>query len=107
MYAADTDSTIWLAALRSPDASTRDQAIGDLHSLLVRAARFRLCRPGAAVDDRLAEMAADDALATLLAALDGFRGASRFTTWAAKFAVVEAGSFAHHDGRRRHPGLVP
>ena len=35
--------------------------------------------------------AADDALVAVLAKLDTFRGASRFTTWAYKFALLEAG----------------
>ena len=41
--------------------------------------------------------AADDALKSILCKLDDFRGASRFTTWAYKFAVLEAGA----KGRRR------
>jgi RNA polymerase sigma-70 factor (ECF subfamily) len=39
----------------------------------------------------VATQAADDALVAVLAKLDQFRGASRFTTWAYKFAVLEAG----------------
>ena len=35
--------------------------------------------------------AADDALMAVLAKLDQYRGASRFTTWAYKFALLEAG----------------
>ena len=35
--------------------------------------------------------AANDALVAVLAKLDDFRGASRFTTWAYKFALLEAG----------------
>ena len=35
--------------------------------------------------------AADDALVAVLGKLDEFRGASRFTTWAYKFALLEAG----------------
>jgi RNA polymerase sigma-70 factor (ECF subfamily) len=35
--------------------------------------------------------AADDALVAVLAKLDHYRGASRFTTWAYKFALLEAG----------------
>jgi RNA polymerase sigma-70 factor (ECF subfamily) len=34
--------------------------------------------------------AADDALMSVLRRLDDFRGASRFTTWAYKFALLEA-----------------
>jgi RNA polymerase sigma-70 factor (ECF subfamily) len=41
--------------------------------------------------DDLACQAADDALAAILAKLDTFRGASRFTTWAYKFVLLEAG----------------
>ena len=39
----------------------------------------------------LATQAADDALVAMLAKLHTFRGASRFTTWAYKFALLEAG----------------
>lgn len=42
----------------------------------------------AEVDD-LCEQAADDALAGVLSKLDDFRGDSRFTTWAYKFAIFE------------------
>ena len=41
--------------------------------------------------DDLATQAADDALVAILAKLDTFRGASRFTTWAYKFVLLEAG----------------
>src|SRR5918992_5259874 len=39
----------------------------------------------------LAPQAADDALMAVLGKLCDFRGASRFTTWAYKFALLEAG----------------
>ena len=38
----------------------------------------------------IANEAADDALMSVLRRLDDFRGASRFTTWAYKFALLEA-----------------
>jgi RNA polymerase sigma-70 factor (ECF subfamily) len=38
----------------------------------------------------IANHAADDALVSVLARLDDFRGASRFTTWVYKFALYEA-----------------
>jgi RNA polymerase sigma-70 factor (ECF subfamily) len=41
--------------------------------------------------DDLAVQAADDAMVAVLAKLGDFRGASRFTTWAYKFALLEAG----------------
>jgi RNA polymerase sigma-70 factor (ECF subfamily) len=44
---------------------------------------------GDALDD-IATEAADDALVSVLARLDNFQGLSRFTTWAYKFALLEA-----------------
>jgi RNA polymerase sigma-70 factor, ECF subfamily len=91
------DARMWIAALRGPPGP-RDQALAELHALLLRAARFELGRrrgqlthlaPGD-VDD-LATQAADDALMAILRKLDSFRGTSRFTTWAYKFALLEAG----------------
>jgi RNA polymerase sigma-70 factor (ECF subfamily) len=90
----------WLASLRGPPA-VRQEALGDLHALLLRAARFELTRrrdllgdlPQGEVDG-LASEAAGDALVAILADLDTFRGASRFTTWAYKFALLEAGARA-------------
>jgi len=63
----------------------------------MRAARFEVTRRARAVShlrggdlDDLAEQSADDALVAVLAKLDRFRGQSRFTTWAYKFALLEA-----------------
>jgi RNA polymerase sigma-70 factor, ECF subfamily len=90
-------SEAWLAALRGPRAD-RDAATQKLHQLLLRAARFELGRRQAALSyvrgeelDDIAMQAANDALVAVLAKLDDFRGASRFTTWAYKFALFEAG----------------
>src|SRR5215204_914151 len=77
----------WVTALRAP---RNEAAVADLHALLLRAARFELRRRNV-LDDDLAMEAADDALMAVLAKLDTFRGASRFTTWAYKFALLEAG----------------
>jgi RNA polymerase sigma-70 factor (ECF subfamily) len=40
--------------------------------------------------DDLAQQSADDALLAILSKLDDFRGEARFTTWAYKFALLEA-----------------
>jgi RNA polymerase sigma-70 factor (ECF subfamily) len=91
----DGESRQWLARL-SADGSHRDGAIRELHALLVKAARFSVRRrasvPYALLDpiDDLAIEAADDALVEILARLDDYRGESRFTTWAWKFAIFEA-----------------
>jgi RNA polymerase sigma-70 factor (ECF subfamily) len=91
------DSDAWLRALRQP-GTERERAIARLHELLVRAARFEVSRRRAALShvrgeelDDLALQAADDALVAVLGKLDEYRGASRFTTWAYKFALLEAG----------------
>ena len=92
----DEESREWLRDLRS-DGAVRDEAIVRLHALLLRAARFEVARRrtllphlrGNDLDD-LAYQAADDALMSVLRRLDDFRGASRFTTWAYKFALLEA-----------------
>jgi RNA polymerase sigma-70 factor, ECF subfamily len=92
----DTDSQDWLRRLRATGAE-RDGAIGELHELLVRAARFEVGRRRARFPhlrgddwDDLAEQSADDALLAILAKLDQYRGDARFTTWAYKFAMLEA-----------------
>jgi RNA polymerase sigma-70 factor, ECF subfamily len=73
----------------------RDAAVAELHALLLRGAHHELRRRGALIPkgelEDLAVQAADDALAAVLAKLDTFRGASRFTTWAYKFVLLEAG----------------
>ena len=91
------ESRQWIAALHGP-ADARDRALSELHALLLRAARFELGRRrgqlagvGPAEVEDLAVQAADDALMAILGKLDSFRGASRFTTWAYKFALLEAG----------------
>jgi RNA polymerase sigma-70 factor, ECF subfamily len=94
---AEADSRAWLSALRGHGAD-RDEAVARLHELLLRAARFEVSRRRAALSnvrgeelDDIALQAADDALVAVLAKLDDYRGASRFTTWAYKFALLEAG----------------
>ena len=94
--APDEESRRWLDDLRGGGA-TKDEAVARLHALLLRAARFEVARRrptlphlrGDELDD-IALEAADDALMSVLRRLDDFRGASRFTTWAYKFALLEA-----------------
>ena len=89
------DTGDWLSSLRAGGAE-RERAVARLHGLLLRAARFEAARrrpflpgvAGAELDD-LVEQAADDAVVAVLARLDSFRGASRFTTWAWKFAIYQ------------------
>ena len=92
----DPESREWLRCLRA-EGREYDDAVARLHALLLRAARFECARRRPALPhlrgndlDDIANQAADDALVSILARLDSFRGASRFTTWAYKFALLEA-----------------
>jgi RNA polymerase sigma-70 factor (ECF subfamily) len=83
--------------LGGPGGPARDAAVAELHALLLKAARFEVNRRRSGLshlrgDDHedLAQQSADDALVAVLAKLDQFRGESRFTTWAYKFALLEA-----------------
>jgi RNA polymerase sigma-70 factor, ECF subfamily len=86
----------WPAALVLP-GTVQDEAVRRLHELMVRAARHQVWRMrdmlhGRGTDffDDLANGAADEALTVLLTKLDTFQGRSRFTTWAYKFAILQA-----------------
>jgi RNA polymerase sigma-70 factor (ECF subfamily) len=91
----EQESRVWIERLRATGPE-RDAALVELHALLLRAARFEIGRRsgsrtlrGGDYDD-LAHQSADDALVAILRKLDDFRGESRFTTWAYKFALYEA-----------------
>jgi RNA polymerase sigma-70 factor (ECF subfamily) len=93
----DAESRAWILELRA-EGPRREEASRRLHDLLLRAARFEINRRrashphlrGGDLDD-LAQQAANDALFAILGKLDTYRGESRFTTWAYKFALLEAG----------------
>ncbi len=86
----------WIAALGATGAE-REMAAATLHAMLLRAARFELGRRRRTLAgisretlDDLAMQSADDALSAILGKLDDYRFESRFTTWAYKFAILEA-----------------
>jgi RNA polymerase sigma-70 factor (ECF subfamily) len=96
----DVESRAWLRALSGTGAE-REDGVERLHALLLRAARFELARrqhtagsEGSGDLDDLAVQAAGDALVAVLNKLHTFRGDSRFTTWAYKFALLEAAAAA-------------
>jgi RNA polymerase sigma-70 factor (ECF subfamily) len=83
----------WVRELRAGEPG----AVARLHGLLLRAARFEVARRGQTLPelrgdelDDLAQEAAADAAMSVLRRLDDFRGESRFSTWAYKFALLEA-----------------
>jgi RNA polymerase sigma-70 factor (ECF subfamily) len=92
----DAESLGWVEAL-SDTGRKQEDAIERLHELLVRAARFEIARRARAFGtgrpselDDLATQAAADALMAIMRKLHTYRGDSRFTTWAYKFALLEA-----------------
>jgi RNA polymerase sigma-70 factor (ECF subfamily) len=92
----DADPDDWVLAL-SLEGPGQDRALGRLHALLLRASRHQVLRmraqlgtAGAVQLEELANQAADEAMVALLAKLHTFQGRSRFTTWAYKFAILQA-----------------
>jgi RNA polymerase sigma-70 factor (ECF subfamily) len=86
----------WVAELTARGPA-RDVALSELHLLMVRAANHQVLRMrsqlpgfGAQQCHDLAMAAADDAMVACLAKLHTFEGRSRFTTWAYKFAILQA-----------------
>jgi len=86
----------WVPALTA-DGPEQHAALRQLHELMVRAAAHQVWRmrsalpdPSPAAVDLIANQAADDAMTALLGKLDTFEGRSRFTTWAYKFAILQA-----------------
>jgi RNA polymerase sigma-70 factor (ECF subfamily) len=105
----DEESGRWVAHLQAGHPR-RDEAVARLHQLLLRVAYHELSRrrsqlgsiSGPELED-LAQQSADDALMNILRRLDDFRGLSRFTTWAYKFAVFEVSSKVARHAWHRHP----
>jgi RNA polymerase sigma-70 factor, ECF subfamily len=92
----DSESRRWLERLQ-PESDDREVALAELRELLLRAARFEVRRRCATMSqirggdqEDIAEQSAGDAMVAILSKLESFRGESRFTTWAYKFALYEA-----------------
>lgn len=92
----DPESRAWIERLRS-DGADFQEAVEELRTMLLKAARFELRRrhaaagqPYAQEGEDLAQQSADDALVAVLGKLEEFRGESRFTTWAYKFVLYDA-----------------
>ena len=78
----------WLQDL-GESGPQQDEALADLRAVLVRGLGYALAKYTKVLDSDLEDFA-QDALLKILAALDSFRGQSRFTTWAQKIAVHTA-----------------
>jgi RNA polymerase sigma-70 factor (ECF subfamily) len=93
---SDSQSRAWISDLQD-SGQRHDEAVARLHELLLKAARFEVNRRRTTLAhlrgddfDDLAMQSADDALVAVLSKLDSYRGDSKFTTWAYKFALLEA-----------------
>jgi RNA polymerase sigma-70 factor, ECF subfamily len=102
-------NTEWQRDLRS-DGPSQEEAIIDLRDLLLRATLYTLNRsPGIMVNwdqDEITQWAEDctqDALIAVLGHLAEFRGDSKFSTWAYKFAI----NTTYMALRRKHWKDVP
>jgi RNA polymerase sigma-70 factor, ECF subfamily len=107
----DAVSRSWVDGLRTLGRQ-HDLTVARLRALLLRAAcrevwrrRATLHVAGAELDD-LAHQAADDAVVAILAKLDGFRGDSRFTTWAYKFVMLEVSTKIGRHFARASPARI-
>ena len=98
----------WCEGLRR-GCDRHDETVAELRGLLLRVARRELGRrrhqlgsiSGPELED-LAEQSANDAALKVISKLDDFRRASRFTTWAIKFAIFEVSAqVARHHWRDR------
>ena len=81
----------WVEDLTGPRRAEAEQR---LYALLLKAADFEVRRRAAAANltdiEDLVTQSADDALLAIRRKLHTYRGESRFTTWAYKFALYEA-----------------
>lgn len=92
----DGEPDDWVGALSSTGAE-QAEAMRALHALMVRAAAHQVWRMRSALPDSspgtvdvIVNQAADEAMTALLGKLHTFEGRSRFTTWAFKFAILQA-----------------
>ena len=97
----------WVADL-TLEGPAGEAALRRLHELLLRASKHQVWRlrgllPNMGSDDLndLALAVADEATVAVLRRLDTFEGRSRFSTWAYKFAVYQAGVEVRRQAWRR------
>jgi RNA polymerase sigma factor (sigma-70 family) len=103
----DTESAEWVRSL-SATGPDREAAAARLYPVLLRAARSEVARRSGAHGinaQELAEVveeAASDAVISILRKVAGFRGESRFSTWAYAFVIREVSSKLGRHGWRTH-----
>ena len=105
------DNEQWLDPLGATGRLHED-AVARLHATMLRFTRAELGRrsgdhalTGPELDD-LAHQAAADAVIAIISKLDEFRGDSRFTTWAYRFAALEVSRTLGRHFWHRHPSTA-
>ena len=109
--AMDEVSQSWLDGLRA-SGRAHEECVTALHAVLLRVARHEVSRRAGSMQLRgpeledVAQQATDDALMAIRAKLAGFRGESRFTTWAYRFVMFEVSTkMGRHFWRDRRVSL--
>jgi RNA polymerase sigma-70 factor, ECF subfamily len=94
---SERSNEAWLQALSEEHSEVKNQALGELRDYLLRSVlvylsmhRSELLSWNRQEVYELAEDLAQDALINILRNLEGFRGESKFTTWAYRFAINAA-----------------
>jgi RNA polymerase sigma-70 factor, ECF subfamily len=94
---SERSNEAWLQALSEEHSETKNQALGELRDYLLRSVlvylsmhRSELLSWNRQEVYELAEDLAQDALINILRNLESFRGESKFTTWAYRFAINAA-----------------
>lgn len=88
------------------DGPIYDDAVRELHALMMRAARHQVAQSGAFARlghrrvEEAVTAAADEATMAALSRLDTFQGRSQFTTWAYKFGILHAAAELRRAGWR-------
>jgi RNA polymerase sigma-70 factor, ECF subfamily len=103
----DGVSKDWVEGLQASGRRHED-CVSALHVMLLRVARHEVARRASGLQLRgpeledIAQQATDDALMSIRAKVPGFRGESRFTTWAYRFVMFEVSTkMGRHFWRER------
>ncbi|MEP6815480.1 MAG: sigma-70 family RNA polymerase sigma factor [Marmoricola sp.] len=107
----DEVSQAWAEGLQASGRAHED-CVTALHAVLLRVARHEVARragslrlQGRELED-IAQQATDDALMAIRTKVSGFRGESRFTTWAYRFVMFEVSTkMGRHFWRERRASL--
>jgi RNA polymerase sigma-70 factor, ECF subfamily len=94
---SERTNEVWLQVLSAERSEAKNQALGELRDYLLRSVLVYLSLHRNELVDwnqqeiyELAEDLAQDALINILRSLESFRGDSKFTTWAYRFAINAA-----------------